>query len=86
MPVRSLLLFTTWLNIMEIKFIVDYRGVLTNEVYFVAGSVVSDELTSGQKTALVAEGRAVAVDESPPPLPAPTKKPPTRRRKRTARK
>ena len=38
----------------KIRFLVDYRGVLTDEAYFTAGTVID----TNQATALVNEGRA----------------------------
>lgn len=51
----------------------DYRGVFSKEAYFVAGSIVDDELTEAMKSDLVKEGRAAWVKE-PPPKPPPTKR------------
>lgn len=59
---------------MKIQFVVDYRGVLTGERFFEAGSVV--ELATGQ--ALIDAGRAVAYQE---PEPEPVKPKRTRTRK-----
>ena len=49
-----------------IKFLVDYRGVLTNEMFYEAGAVV--ELA--QASALVNDGRAEFVDPNPLSAPA----------------
>ncbi len=49
-----------------IKFLTDYRGVLTNEQFYKAGAVV--ELA--QASALVNDGRAEFVDPGPLPIPA----------------
>ncbi len=49
-----------------IKFLTDYRGVLTNEQFYKAGAVV--ELA--QASALVNDGRAEYVDPDPLPIPA----------------
>ena len=46
-----------------IRFLVDYRGVLTKERYFLAGAVVED--SEIHATELVAEGRAEFVDHGP---------------------
>jgi hypothetical protein len=51
---------------MIIRFLVDYRGVLTNEKFYEAGAVV--ELAKA--SVLVSDGRAVYVDKSPPSIPA----------------
>ena len=48
-----------------IKFLTDYRGVLTNEQFYKAGAVV--ELA--QASALVNDGRAEFVDLDPLPIP-----------------
>ena len=57
-----------------IKFIVDYRGVLTGERYFQVGDVID----LANATALVAEGRAVYVEKVPLKVPPniPLKAPP----------
>lgn len=47
----------------QIRFLVDYRGVLTKERYFLAGCVVED--SEIHATELVAEGRAEFVDHGP---------------------
>lgn len=47
---------------MQIKFVVDYRGKLTREKYYVAGEVAT--LEDSVATRLIEDGRAVA---SPPP-------------------
>lgn len=44
----------------KVRFLVDFRGKLTNEVYYLAGSTV--EFSSGVAGQLVAEGRAVYVE------------------------
>ena len=41
---------------MIIKFIVDYRGKLTNETYYLKGAVIDHN--DGQATRLIADGRA----------------------------
>ncbi len=48
---------------MTIRFLVDYRGVLTGEKYYLAGRVVED--SECHATELVAEGRAEFVDHGP---------------------
>lgn len=53
---------------MKIRFLVDYRGVLTGEEYFLAGAV-ADGLENAE--ALVAEGRAEVVESPPEPAPTP---------------
>ena len=53
---------------MKIKFLVDYRGKLTGEKYYTAGTEVEDGLNvRGQ--ALVDAGRAEVVVPKPPPKP-----------------
>jgi len=47
-----------WHPDMIVRFIVDYRGVLTDEEYYTAGTVA--DLPNG--AALVRDGRAVAVE------------------------
>ena len=49
-----------------IKFLTDYRGMLTNEKFYEAGAVV--ELAKA--SVLVEDGRAVYVDSKPPSVPA----------------
>lgn len=78
----------------KIRFLVDYRGVLTGENYYQAGDVVEHH----NAAALVAEGRAEYVKaekpapepepvEKPEPEPEPVKKPaPKRTRKKKAAK
>lgn len=44
----------------KVRFLVDFRGKLTNEVYYLAGSTV--EFSSGVAGQLVSEGRAVYVE------------------------
>jgi len=44
---------------MKVRFLVDYRGVLTDEVYFLAGVVV--DLERGEE--LVRAGRATPVED-----------------------
>ena len=48
---------------MTIRFLVDYRGVLTGEKYYLSGAVVED--SECQATELVAEGRAEFFDHGP---------------------
>jgi hypothetical protein len=48
---------------MTIRFLVNYRGVLTGEKYYLAGAVVED--SELHATELVAEGRAEFVDHGP---------------------
>lgn len=45
----------------EITFIQDYRGVLTDETYYLSGTVA--QLPDGQAVALVEAGRAEYVDK-----------------------
>lgn len=47
---------------MRIRFLVDYRGVLTDERYYKAGSIVD----LPKSAALVAEGRAEFMTPAPP--------------------
>ena len=44
----------------KVQFLVDFRGKLTNEIYYLAGSTV--EFDSGVAGQLVSEGWAVAVE------------------------
>jgi len=44
----------------KVKFLVDYRGVLTNEEYYLAGEVAN--LENGAAARLVDDGRAVHVE------------------------
>jgi len=68
---------------MRVCFLVDYRGKLTREDFFLAGAVVEFEPATAQ--ALIDEGRAVAFAPAPappaitpalpkPPTPAPRKR------------
>ena len=50
---------------MRVQFLVDYRGKLTKEDYYTAGTVA--EFDAGIAMVLISEGRAAAV----PPTPAP---------------
>jgi hypothetical protein len=63
---------------MRLNLLSDYRGVLTNEVYYPAGVY---EMPAGIGAALVAAGRAVALPE-PEPEPKPEPKPKTTATKR----
>ena len=45
---------------MKVRFLVDYRGILTGEKYYLAGRVVED--SECQAAELVAEGRAEFFD------------------------
>jgi hypothetical protein len=49
---------------MQVRFLVDYRGHLTNEQFYVAGDVVefADEIAEQ----LIADGRAEAVEPAEP--------------------
>ncbi len=49
------------MQVAKVCFLVDFRGKLTNEVYFLAGSTA--EFDSGVASQLVAEGRAVYVED-----------------------
>lgn len=72
-----------------IKFIMDYRGVLTNEVFFSAGDTIA--LKKSIEAALIADGRAVSLDPpeitpSPPQItpdepPRITPQPPPRKQR-----
>jgi len=61
---------------MRVCFLVDYRGKLTKEDFFLAGTVVEFEPATAQ--ALIDEGRAVAfaepAPEITPALPKPAKR------------
>lgn len=48
------------MQVAKVCFLVDFRGKLTNEIYYLAGSTV--ELDSGVASQLVSEGRAVYVE------------------------
>jgi hypothetical protein len=62
----------------KIRFLADYRGVLTQERFYQAGAVVEDD--SLNAPALVAAGRAEYVQDEPEPKPAaPTKRTYTRK-------
>ena len=51
---------------MRVCFLVDYRGKLTKEDFFLAGAVVEFEDATAQ--ALISEGRAVAFAEPEPEI------------------
>ena len=51
---------------MKVRFIVDYRGVLTAEAWFQAGDEA--DISAANAEQLIADGRAVAV-EAPKPAP-----------------
>lgn len=59
---------------MLVRFLVDYRGVLTGEQYFTADTEA--EIADGAARKLIADERAEAVDETPEPddSPAPAKR------------
>lgn len=72
---------------MRVCFLVDYRGKLTKEDFFLAGAVVEFEDATAQ--ALINEGRAVAFAEPAPPeitpaLPKPLGPPPAPRKRQTS--
>ena len=67
---------------MRIKFLQDYQGVKTGELFFMAGDVVEVD-DDWDVRGLLAEGRAVEDTPEPEPEPEPVK--PTRR-KRAAKK
>lgn len=46
---------------MRVQFLVDFRGVLTSEQFYTAGTEVDFDTETAK--ALIAEGRAVAVDQ-----------------------
>lgn len=48
------------MQLAKVCFLVDFRGKLTNEIYYLAGSTV--EFDSGVASQLVNEGRAVYVE------------------------
>ena len=54
---------------MRVQFLVDYRGKLTKETYYTAGTVVEFDAATAQ--ALIDEGRATAVSPTPAPEIAP---------------
>ena len=57
---------------MLVQFLVDFRGKLTREQFYLAGEQA--EFDAGTAQALISEGRATAV--SPAPAPAPETAPP----------
>jgi hypothetical protein len=64
---------------MKIKFTHDFRGALTNEQFYLAGTEIDvDEDTA---KALIAQHHAVAVEDAPPPPPEPAPKPKRRSRR-----
>lgn len=77
---------------MIIKLAEDYRGVLTNEAYYLAGKyAVPGEMPEGHANALLAAGRAVEVKEeakrdSPKPTPKAEPEPKAAVTKRTRSK
>ena len=52
---------------MKINLLADYRGILTNEQYYLAGE---HDLPAGIAQALVDEGRAESLEKAPEPEPA----------------
>lgn len=54
---------------MKINLLADYRGVLTDEQYYQAGDY---DFPEGMAQALIDDGRAVALEETPP-KPSPKK-------------
>ncbi len=62
---------------MRVQFLVDYRGKLTRENFYLAGEQV--EFDAGTAQALIDEGRAVAVAPAPAPEIAPAAPKPTKR-------
>ncbi len=57
-----------------VKFLRDFRGVNTNEVFYQAGEVVT--LEDGQAAGVIAEGAAVRLDgHTSPPLSGPVDEP-----------
>ena len=54
---------------MRVQFLVDYRGKLTRENYYTAGTVVEFDAATAQ--ALIDEGRATEVSPTPAPELAP---------------
>ena len=52
---------------MKINLLADYRGVLTNEQYYLAGE---HDLPAAVAQALVDEGRAESLEKAPKPEPA----------------
>ena len=67
---------------MLVRFLVDYRGVLTGEIFYEAGTEVDIESNSAMR--LIADKRAEMVEQEPEPVkPAPAK--PRRARKPKAK-
>ncbi|TXH56375.1 MAG: hypothetical protein E6Q97_06520 [Desulfurellales bacterium] len=66
---------------MRVQFLVDFRGKLTRENYYLAGQVVEFEPAIAQ--ALIDEGRAVRV-VLPAPEPAPASPKPAPRKRQTS--
>jgi hypothetical protein len=54
---------------MRVQFLVDFRGKLTREQFYLAGEQA--EFDAGTAQALVSEGRAAAVSPTPAPDVAP---------------
>lgn len=61
---------------MKVRFVVDYRGVLTGEQWFQAGQEA--EIADLQAEQLIADGRAEAVKPAPKPEPKQEPEPPKR--------
>ena len=54
---------------MRVQFLVDFRGKLTGENYYTAGTVAEFDAATAQ--ALIGEGRATEVSPTPAPEEAP---------------
>lgn len=52
---------------MRVKFLRDFRGRATNEIFYEAG--VEVDLSDDQASAVISEGAAEAVKAAPPPKP-----------------
>ena len=52
---------------MKIQFLQDYRGTITNEIFYLAGTIV--DLAPAAAHALIDAGRAVEVHERQPDKP-----------------
>ena len=65
---------------MQVQFLVDFRGKLTRENYYVAGEVA--EFEAGTAQALIDGGWATAVSPTPAPAPEIAPAAPAKQRKR----
>ena len=67
---------------MKIRLLVDYRGVLTDEKYFVAGEYEAPgDMPEAYAKALIADARAEEIIEKAPPANPKPKRRVTRRKK-----